>query len=198
MVLKKIIISFCAVFICVFSCYAQENDYNLNNIIKTTQEVIKKQNVTVTQNDAEQQHAETQNNLQDNDAKSVFSKNIISGAIIADLEETGKAVIHLEFELGKARILPEHLPVIEEIYTSLITHADWKLRIEGHTDSSGKPAWNKKLSLKRALAIQDALIKKGIDKDRLKSVGFGSEKPVDLGNTPEAMQHNRRVELHLE
>lgn len=120
----------------------------------------------------------------------------LSGSIVRELEETGLAVIHLEFALGEAEILPEHLPCIKEVQEALQAHTDWKLVIEGHTDKSGRSGWNKKLSLLRAEAVRDALVKRGISSTRLSCVGWGAERPVDETDSMEAYARNRRVELH--
>lgn len=122
----------------------------------------------------------------------------ISGSLAKELEETGMAVIHLEFALGKAEILPEHLPWIDEVYEVLAAHPDWKLLIEGHTDRSGRPEWNKRLSLLRAEAVQNELLKRNISPVRLRCVGWGAERPVDAADNAEAYARNRRVELHRE
>lgn len=120
----------------------------------------------------------------------------ISGSLVKELEETGMAVIHLEFALGKAEILPEHLPWIDQIHDVLVIHPDWNLLIEGHTDRSGRPEWNKKLSLLRAEAVRDELLKRNISPARLRCVGWGSERPIDTADNSEAYARNRRVELH--
>lgn len=122
----------------------------------------------------------------------------IFGSLARELEETGMAVIHLEFALGKAEILPEHMPWIDEVYEVLAAHPDWKLLIEGHTDRSGRPEWNKRLSLLRAEAVQNELLKRNISPARLRCVGWGAERPVDAADNAEAYARNRRVELHRE
>lgn len=192
-------------FLCVgtMPCYAQEQSFDLKGAFQTLKSAGM-QNNNAEKQENKQTNAEpakenlTENNSVGESSANTFTKPIIMGSIIKDLEETGQAVIHLEFELGRASVLPAHEPAIEEIYTGLTTHPEWKLRIEGHTDSSGKPDWNKKLSLKRAEAIQNVLIEKGIEEDRLTCIGFGSEKPLNSENTEEAHQQNRRVELHVE
>ena len=67
------------------------------------------------------------------------------------------------------------------------------LRIEGHTDSDGKPELNQALSEKRALAVARWLIAKGIDCKRLLPVGFGADKPVAPNDTSENKARNRRM-----
>jgi len=72
-----------------------------------------------------------------------------------------------------------------------------KVRVEGHTDTQGKPKHNKKLSERRAASVVKWLVKYGIDKRRLTSAGFGQERPIATNQTEEGRRENRRVELHI-
>jgi len=66
--------------------------------------------------------------------------------------------------------------------------------IEGHSDSSGKAAYNKALSQRRADAVRDILINEyGIDTSRVSAVGYGQEQPVASNSTKEGRLENRRV-----
>ena len=69
------------------------------------------------------------------------------------------------------------------------------LEVQGHTDNKGSEKKNKKLSETRANAVVQYLIKKGVAKDRLRAVGYGSEMPIADNNTAEGRAENRRVEL---
>jgi OOP family OmpA-OmpF porin len=73
-----------------------------------------------------------------------------------------------------------------------------KLRVEGHTDNQGGAAYNKTLSGQRAAAVVKWLTAKGIDAGRLKSEGFGMEKPMEDNKTDAGRKANRRVEFHIE
>jgi len=66
-----------------------------------------------------------------------------------------------------------------------------RLRIEGHTDSSGSAALNRELSRRRAQAVADYLIASGVERQRLEVVGYGSSKP--LPGKPTTAPENRRV-----
>ena len=72
-----------------------------------------------------------------------------------------------------------------------------KIEIEGHTDNTGKAAFNQKLSQLRAEAVKTYMIKKGIDAARLSVVGYGQEKPVADNSTSKGRAENRRVEFRL-
>lgn len=70
------------------------------------------------------------------------------------------------------------------------------IRIEGHTDSAGRPAANRALSRARAAAVRDALIARGIPAERLEARGFGSARPIVSNHTAKGRARNRRIEFH--
>jgi len=70
-----------------------------------------------------------------------------------------------------------------------------QVSIEGHTDNTGNSESNKKLSEERAKAVMDALIAKGIKKERLSFVGWGQQKNIADNRTEEGRAKNRRVEI---
>ncbi len=72
-----------------------------------------------------------------------------------------------------------------------------KVRIEGHTDGLGEPKVLQELSEKRAEAIRDYLIGKGIEASRLKTKGLGASQPIAPNNMEENRRANRRVELRV-
>jgi len=72
-----------------------------------------------------------------------------------------------------------------------------KLRIEGHTDNVGTPESNLTLSGQRALTVKNAVIAKGVKKERLLAVGFGQTKPIGDNTTEEGRAKNRRTEFRI-
>lgn len=68
-----------------------------------------------------------------------------------------------------------------------------RIRVEGHTDSSGKAEANKVLSMRRAAAVAAYLVKAGVAKERIEAEGFGADKPVASNDTPEGKAKNRRI-----
>jgi len=71
------------------------------------------------------------------------------------------------------------------------------MEIGGHTDSTGSDDHNKILSEKRALSVVSYLISKGVDKERLKSRGYGNSLPIGDNDTAEGRQLNRRTEAKV-
>jgi outer membrane protein OmpA-like peptidoglycan-associated protein len=80
---------------------------------------------------------------------------------------------------------------------------EMNIKIEAHTDSKGNDAFNMDLSKRRAKSITDYLLKKGINKNRLISEGFGETQPIapnknpDGSDKPEGRQLNRRIEFRV-
>jgi outer membrane biosynthesis protein TonB len=70
--------------------------------------------------------------------------------------------------------------------------------IEGHTDDTGPPEWNQKLSVLRAAAVIEFLGAKGVDPKRLVPMGHGEDLPWASNETPEGRAKNRRVVFHIE
>ena len=106
----------------------------------------------------------------------------------------------VEFENGKANILPEMHTDLQKVIDFLIDHPDFKLNISGHTDSSGSPIINLKLSQQRADAIKDFIVNRApsIAPQRIMAIGYGSEKPlVKEEKTDEDRKLNRRVEFEI-
>ena len=101
----------------------------------------------------------------------------------------------IRFDLDKATIQREADALLDDIATALRNFPDWRMRIIGHTDVSGIPANNDKLSLDRANAIKLALVNRGIDAARLETAGMGQIEPVASNDTNEGRALNRRVEL---
>lgn len=105
------------------------------------------------------------------------------------------------FDFDKANLRPVHKTELERLALFLQRMRTLNLSIEGHTDQRGNEEYNMKLSERRAKAVMDYLIKRGVEVDRMSSEWLGKTKPVhDCGAVPctEAMhQLNRRTELHL-
>ena len=101
------------------------------------------------------------------------------------------------FESGKAILLPEAFPVLDELVAYLNRKDDDRIELGGHTDNVGGAAKNLKLSMDRALAVRQYLIDKGIDPNRLVSKGYGLSKPIASNATAAGKAQNRRTEVTI-
>lgn len=101
---------------------------------------------------------------------------------------------NIEFEFDKAVLLDKSIVELEKLY-NIFKELNYNIRIQGHTDNEGDDSYNKTLSAKRAAAVVNFLVKKGIDKDRLSYIGYGEKKPIATNDTEAGRQKNRRVEF---
>lgn len=100
------------------------------------------------------------------------------------------------FAVDLATLNPASNRALTTIAELLRRQPQWRLSIEGHTDSSGSDAYNQDLSTRRAAAVRTALVRDfGIPPARLTSAGFGASRPVETNDTIAGRAHNRRVEL---
>jgi outer membrane protein OmpA-like peptidoglycan-associated protein len=108
-------------------------------------------------------------------------------------------VYGIYFDFASDRIRAESEPILKEIADVLAKNADWKLRIEGHTDNVGGAQSNLELSQRRSAAVQRALVDRyHVAGSRLTTWGLGMSVPKDTNDTPEGRAKNRRVELTRE
>jgi outer membrane protein OmpA-like peptidoglycan-associated protein len=104
----------------------------------------------------------------------------------------------LEFEQGKADILPPMHADLDKLANFLLDHPTFGLNISGHTDSQGSEDTNLKLSQARADAIKAYLIYTfNIDTSRIEAHGYGSSKPIVEEQHDDHRQLNRRVEFEI-
>ena len=121
----------------------------------------------------------------------IVSSDIFFGSGSYKISDKGKSQLKL---LAK---------VIRDFENKIPSDIDWIIRVDGHTDSkqvlAGTAGYsnNMQLSLLRATAVTDELVKNGVSKRRLVPSGFGELHPTVLGRDKESLQKNRRIELQL-
>lgn len=104
----------------------------------------------------------------------------------------------IQFEPGRAVILEPSKKVLEEVVKAMDAHADVELvEIEGHTDWLGTETANLELSTKRADAVRDYLVSRGVASTRLTPHGYGENKPIADNTTSEGRLANRRVTFRV-
>ena len=129
--------------------------------------------------------------------KGLITARISTQEIKSQISKLGKAVIYgIYFDFGRAEIKPESKPTLREIARFLRENPEIKLYVVGHTDNVGSLEYNMELSLKRAKAVIEALVKDyAIERERLRAFGVGFLAPVASNETEEGKAKNRRVEL---
>lgn len=115
----------------------------------------------------------------------------------AKIDERGCWVLGQDylFDFDKANIKSQYYPILNDVIKVIMDNPTLRVLLEGHTDSVGTEAYNQKLSERRAKAVQQYLIKGGVDAARLSIVGYGESRPIAPNNTKDGRAKNRRVEL---
>lgn len=111
-----------------------------------------------------------------------------------------KAVIQLtgvHFEHNSSRLTENSKSILEMAAASLRGQSSMRVEVAGHTDSSGRDAYNLDLSRRRAQAVVDFLIAAGIPTERLEARGYGETHSIDSNDTDGGRERNRRVEFRV-
>lgn len=120
---------------------------------------------------------------------------VSANQLLDELNSKGFATLYINFDTGKWDLKTESRDTTKEIAAMLKLAPDLKISVEGHTDNVGSPDANKELSENRAKSVVSAIAQDGIEPDRLKSKGFGQDKPIADNRSEEGRAKNRRVEL---
>ena len=127
--------------------------------------------------------------------------NTPAGALVDDkgcqkyLDKDVKETLYVEFGHDKAEVRQTSYPSLENLAEGMRQYPSANLVLEGHTDSTGSAAYNKKLSQQRADAVKTVLVDHyNVSADRITTVGYGEEKPIADNKTSEGRAENRRVE----
>lgn len=121
-----------------------------------------------------------------------------SGAALADGPEGSLRLTlpgAIAFASGSRAVSEPAMPILNRIAAALRTESNWRMRIEGHTDSVGRELFNEELSLQRAEAVRDYLAKQGLDARRSEAAGRGEHMPIADNGTAKGRAANRRIEI---
>lgn len=126
--------------------------------------------------------------------KENFGCPVIKEEVIVKVNTIAKNIF---FSTGSAQLIANSYKPLGEMVKILQDDPNLKLDVEGYTDNVGSEAVNQALSEKRAYAVMQYFVSKGINADRLHAAGYGSSKPIADNKTAKGRAMNRRVELKL-
>lgn len=105
------------------------------------------------------------------------------------------AIQNLYFDTNKSKIKEHSYPFLDKLAELLIVQQDYRVRIEGHTDSRGSDEFNMDLSRRRAIAVKDYLVGRGVSKKQLETEYYGEREPAASNISENTRRLNRRVEM---
>ncbi len=127
----------------------------------------------------------------------------------AELEGTGVSVVRMgdnitlnmpgnvTFATNSSDLSPGFFDVLTSVSKVLDEFDQTVVEVAGHTDSTGSDAYNQGLSERRANSVAQFLTSRGVDRQRMITVGMGERMPVADNATAEGRQANRRVEITM-
>ena len=103
----------------------------------------------------------------------------------------------VSFDYNRASLKPSFYPALNKIASVIRQHDKTSVEVIGHTDSRGSEEYNQRLSERRAEAVANYLIGRGVDPSRITTSGRGESEPRATNSTEAGRQLNRRVEIFL-
>ena len=120
----------------------------------------------------------------------------------ADVQQVGDELVvtfnnPILFDTDSSVLKPNARGLLDDVAGVLMKYPDTNVLVKGHTDNTGSETHNLQLSERRAEAVKNYLITRGVPGPRLQSLGFGESMPVADNSSDSGRQHNRRVELQI-
>lgn len=144
---------------------------------------------------------ETMNGITDTDGCPDAAAPVAVAATSSRIEVTGDQIVikqRINFSPGKATILPDSYPVLDDVAAALKSNPQIRVEIGGHTDNQGDDTVNQRLSKDRADAVFEYLLAKGVPAMRMSTMGYGETRPIDTNMTESGRNNNRRVEFVIQ
>ncbi len=103
----------------------------------------------------------------------------------------------ITFATDSATVQTQFRPTLDKVADVLDRYNQTYVDVYGHTDSTGSDAYNQTLSERRAVAVADYLVSRGVEAARLETLGYGETQPIASNDTVEGRAQNRRVEIKI-
>ncbi|MFL9840765.1 OmpA family protein [Sphingomonas sp. ST-64] len=103
----------------------------------------------------------------------------------------------ITFATDSSTVQPQFQPTLNKVADVLDRYNQTYVDVYGHTDSTGSDAYNQALSERRARAVADYLVSRGVESARLETLGYGETQPIASNDTVEGRAQNRRVEIKI-
>lgn len=115
------------------------------------------------------------------------------------IEETFASIdfAGITFKENASTLTDTSQSTLDEVAKVLHENSNINISVEGHTDTSGDPELNLKLSEKRAQSVVNYLVESGIDNSRIQAQGFGDQHPIASNESLEGRKQNRRIEIKV-
>jgi peptidoglycan-associated lipoprotein len=114
-----------------------------------------------------------------------------------DRDPAALAAYTIHFAFDSAAIKNSEQSNLESVASALKSSPNDKLLIEGNCDERGTEEYNRALGERRALAAREALARAGVDPNRIRTISYGKDKPVDPGHDESAWAKNRNATFIL-
>jgi len=114
---------------------------------------------------------------------------------VENAEQFKANTIHFAYDSSAVRSADKSK--IAEVADYLKNHVEAAVRVEGNCDERGTEEYNRSLGERRALAAREELVRLGVAFDRVDTISYGEDKPVDTGKTAAAWEKNRRDDFVL-
>ncbi len=113
--------------------------------------------------------------------------------------ETGQVMsfANIHFDSGSANLKTDSYTILDGVADLLMANQTARVEISGHTDSDGSESSNQQLSERRAAAVRDYLVRRGVPTAMLTTVGYGEARPVASNSTADGKAQNRRIEFRV-
>jgi len=101
----------------------------------------------------------------------------------------------VSFDRGSASLTADSQAALLQLAQVLRTYPQFRIRISGHTDNTGRAEVNLRISRQRASSVANFLVDNGIDTDRIIAQGYGATRPIEDNSTEAGRTANRRIEI---